>query len=58
MNEADTRAELIEPQLRNAGWGVVAQSRIMREYNINDGEIKVGGIRSKRMIADYILVNP
>ena len=27
MNEAETRAELIEPALRGAGWGVVADSR-------------------------------
>ena len=36
--------------------GDVAESRIQREYNINDGEIKVGGIRSSRMRADYILI--
>ena len=56
MNEADTREELINPQLKQAGWGDVAESRIQREYNINDGEIKVGGIRSSRMRADYVLV--
>ena len=40
MNESDTRAELIDPLLKLAGWGVVAESRIQREYNINNGEIK------------------
>jgi len=34
MNEADTRANLIEPQLAAAGWGIVAGSRIQREYQI------------------------
>ena len=27
MNEAETRAELIDPALHAAGWGVVADSR-------------------------------
>lgn len=56
MNEADTRAELIDPQLKLAGWGVVADSRIQREYNINAGEIRAGGIRTGQMKADYVLI--
>jgi type I restriction enzyme R subunit len=56
MNEADTRAELIDPQLKLAGWGDIADSRVQREYNINAGEIRVGGIRSGQMKADYVLV--
>jgi type I restriction enzyme R subunit len=56
MNESDTRAELIDPQLKLAGWGVVAESRIQREYNINNGEIKSGGIRSGKLKADYVLI--
>ena len=55
MNEADTRANLIEPQLAAAGWGVVAGSRIQREYHINAGEIKAGGYRGNKMIADFVL---
>lgn len=31
MNEAETRAELIDPALRDAGWGVVSDSRTRRE---------------------------
>ena len=31
MNEAETRAELIDPALKAAGWGVVDGSRIRRE---------------------------
>jgi len=31
MNEADTRAELIDPALKEAGWGVVEGSRVRRE---------------------------
>ena len=56
MNEADTRAELIDPQLKLAGWGDVAESRIQREYNINAGEIRAGGIRAGKMKADYVLI--
>jgi type I restriction enzyme R subunit len=56
VNEADTRAELIDPQLKLAGWGDVAESRVQREYNINAGEIRAGGVRSSQMKADYVLV--
>jgi len=54
MNETDTRAELIDPQLKEAGWGI-GEARIQREYYINAGEIKVGGIRASKLKADYIL---
>ena len=54
MNEADTRAELIDPQLKASGWGE-GQSRVHREYNINAGEIRAGGIRTGQLKADYIL---
>jgi type I restriction enzyme R subunit len=56
MNEADTRAELIDPQLKLAGWGDIAESRVQREYNINAGEIRAGGIRAGKMKADYLLI--
>ncbi len=56
MNETDTRVVLIEPQLKKAGWGDVAESRIQREYNINAGEIRAGGIRTGQLKADYILI--
>ena len=58
MNEAETRAELIDPKLKACGWGVIEGSKILRERNakITDGKINVGGTRSKPMIADYILV--
>ena len=37
MNVAETRAELIDPALKEAGWGVVEGSRIRREYLISPG---------------------
>ena len=55
MNEADTRAELIEPQLKLAGWGVIENSKILREYRITAGKIQTGGVRAKPLIADYVL---
>jgi type I restriction enzyme, R subunit len=56
MNEAETRAELIDPLLKDSGWGVVDGSRILREHHITDGRIQPGGVRGKAEIADYILV--
>ncbi len=59
MNEAETRAELIDPKLTANGWGVIEGSKILRERDvckITDGRIQVGGGRAKPLIADYILV--
>jgi type I restriction enzyme R subunit len=56
MNEAETRAELIDPKLKTCGWGVVEGSKILREYNITAGKIQTGGIRAKKLTADYVLV--
>ena len=43
MNEAETRAELIDPALKAAGWGLVDDSRVRRE------------VITKQDIADYVL---
>ena len=51
MNEAETRAELIDPALREAGWGVVADSRVRRE-TICPGRIEGAGRRGKPEIAE------
>lgn len=56
MNEAETRAELIDPKLKACGWGVVEGSKILREYHITAGKIQSGGGRSKKLTADYVLV--
>lgn len=55
MNEAETRAELIDPALSAAGWGVGEGSRIRREYQISPGRIEGRGRRGKPSIADYVL---
>ncbi len=56
MNEAETRAELIDPKLKACGWGIIEGSKILREYNITAGKIQTGGIRGKLLTADYLLV--
>jgi type I restriction enzyme R subunit len=56
LNEAETRAEHIDPALKAAGWGVADGSRILREYPITLGRIEGHGRRAKPMIADYVLV--
>ncbi len=55
MNEAETRAEHIDPALKTAGWGVVAGSRIRREYPITLGRLESHGRRGKSLSADYVL---
>jgi type I restriction enzyme R subunit len=55
MNEAETRAELIDPALKAAGWGVVENSRIRREV-IAPGRLVGNGKRAQSDIADYVLV--
>ena len=53
--EADTRANRIDPVLKEAGWGVVEGSRINRE-EICPGRIASGGRRLNPVAADYVLV--
>ena len=55
MNEAETRAEHIDPALAAAGWGVVEGSRVRREYQITLGRIEGAGRRGKALTADYVL---
>jgi type I restriction enzyme R subunit len=57
MNEAETRAEHIDPALKAAGWGVAEGSRIRREYLISPGRIEGHGRKGKPLTADYILIH-
>lgn len=60
MNEAETRAEHVDPALKAAGWGVVDGSRILREHGITLGRLQGGAgksARAKAEIADYVLVH-
>jgi type I restriction enzyme R subunit len=59
MNEAETRAEHIDPALKSVGWGVVEGSRVLREHGITLGRLQGSGgkgARAKAEIADYVLV--
>ena len=54
MNEAETRAELIDPALKAAGWGVIEASRVRREV-ITLGRLQGAGVRAAQDVADYVL---
>jgi type I restriction enzyme, R subunit len=54
-SEDDTRADLIDPKLRESGWGIVEGSRIRRNYPITAGRVQSKG-RGKPLRADYLLV--
>jgi len=57
MNEAETRAEHVDPALKAAGWGVVEGSRVLREHCITLGRLQGSGSRRARGdVADYVLV--
>ena len=55
MNEAETRADLINPALAAAGWGVVNGSRLRHEV-IAPGRLTGSGKRAEAKSADYVLV--
>lgn len=55
LNEADTRAQLIDPKLHSSGWG---NELISREFPISIGRIEIIGESHRRAAprkADYIL---
>lgn len=55
MNEAQTKHDLIEPALREAGWGIVEGSRLRLEFPITKGRIIGQNRRAKPLFADYVL---
>jgi type I restriction enzyme R subunit len=54
-NEADTRADLIDPKLIESGWGTTENSYIRREVSITQGRIIGGGKRASALSSDYVL---
>lgn len=53
MNESQTRLEKIDPKLKEAGWGIVAQSRTLTEqFTLG----KIGSQKRRPKKADYILL--
>ena len=57
MNEEETRAELIDPALKDAGWGVADGSRVRREFPITLGRLQGFGRRKPPERADYMLMH-
>lgn len=51
-SESDTRANYIDPQLKNNGWSDI---NIIREHSFTDGRIGLWGKRGKQKFADYVL---
>lgn len=55
MNEAQTKHDLIEPALHEAGWGIVEGSRLRLEFPITKGRIIGQDRRATPLFADYVL---
>ena len=55
LNEEETRAELIDPQLKKCGWSTTNDVKVRREYYFTDGKILGAGKKGKPKKADYIL---
>ena len=55
MNEAQTKHDLIEPALREAGWGTIEGSRLRLEFPITKGRLIGQNRRLKPLFADYVL---
>ena len=54
MTEDETRAELIDPKLRESGWEM-DDAKVNRNFPITAGRIQTGGRRSQAIFADYVL---
>lgn len=55
MNEAQTEFEYIDPALKKAGWGLVAGSRVRKQFPISQGRLIGQGRRARPLKADYVL---
>ena len=55
MNEAETRAELIDPALRELGWVTEDNVKVSESSRYNNGRILTGGRNADPKIADYLL---
>lgn len=51
-SEADTKAKLITPKLKDSGWD---ERNITREYYFTDGRKQAGGARGEKKFVDYLL---
>ena len=55
MSEDDTRADYIDPALKEAGWGVIEGSRVRRGFPISKGRLIGNNRRASPLFADYVL---
>ena len=55
-NEANTRAELIDPKLKDSNWIRTDKIRVEREYPISKGRIIDSHNRTSKLSADYALI--
>ena len=55
MSEQDTRRQLIDPKLREAGWEVTEDSRIITERYFTNGRLTQTG-RQAQSRYDYVLI--
>jgi type I restriction enzyme R subunit len=56
VSEADTREELINPQLVECGWKTGGDIIVRREYPISKGRITGLNVRAPKLSADYVLI--
>jgi len=54
MNEAQTKHDLIEPALREAGWGIIEASRLRLEFPIIKEHLIGQDRRATALFADYV----
>lgn len=55
MNESQTELEYIDPALKKAGWGVIKESKIYKQFPISQGRLLGNGRRATPLKADYVL---
>ena len=54
-NEAETRAELIDPRLNEWGWASGGDTKVAREFQVAPGRIIGAGQPQRKLILDYLL---
>ncbi len=55
MNESQTEHDYIDPALKEAGWGVIENSKIYKQFPITQGRLLGQGRKSQPLKADYLL---
>jgi len=55
MNEAQTEYELIDPALKQSGWGEIEGSKVLKQFPISKGRLIGQGRTKAPLKADYVL---